>query len=243
MTTAWPPARFFPARPIAGLDGLSRRMRQALRQPFHGDYRLLSRLRPGPGQVFVDAGAFQGDAVDAMRLYHPETPIYAFEPNPRRALLLADRFAEDAELAVYGCGLADRDAEAVLAAPVRAGRLIEAEASFDARRVEQFGPVRWLETKVFPLDSLALDVSVLKLTVNGAERSVLDGARETLARCEPLVICALDEAADALLCGELGWMRARVEGDRLIPGEAGTRHAIYAGPRCEAALWRAGLVA
>ena len=204
MSVAWSIPRLAPAKPTAALAGARRLVRQLLRQPFHGDYRLLHRLTPRPGQVFVDAGAFEGDAIEALRLYHPETPILAFEPNPRRALILADRFAEDAALAVYGCGLSDAEADAVLAAPVRGGRLAEREASFDARRVERFGKVRWLETRVFPLDALELDVSVLKLCVNGLERSVLEGARATLARCEPLVICALDEAADAFLCGELG---------------------------------------
>jgi FkbM family methyltransferase len=243
MTTAWPHSRARTTDPLSALADAPRLVRRVLRQPFCGEYRLLSRLRPSPGQVFVDAGACHGDAIEAMRLYHPDTPILAFEPDPRRALLLAERFAEDAALAVYRCGLSDSEAEAVLAAPVRSGRILHAEASFDARRVERWDEVRWLETKVFPLDDLSLDVSVLKVAVNGLEASVLAGASETLQRCEPLVICAADAAADAFLTGELGWMRARFDGSRLIPGEAGPRHGLYAGPACEAALWRAGLLA
>jgi len=243
MSTAWPPTLARTADPLSALADATRLMRRVLRQPFSAEYRLLAHLRPAPGQVFVDAGACHGDAIEAMRLYHSDTPILAFEPNPRRALLLADRFAEDAALEVYRCGLSESEADTVLAAPVRGGRLMDAEASFDARRVERWGQVRWLETRVFPLDALELDVSVLKVSVNGLEASVMAGARETLKRCEPVVICALDPAADAFLTGELGWMRARFDGARLIPGEAGPRCAIYAGPACEAALWRAGLLA
>jgi FkbM family methyltransferase len=243
MSTAWPPTLARTADPLSALADATRLMRRVLRQPFSAEYRLLAHLRPAPGQVFVDAGAFHGDAIEAMRLYHADTPILAFEPNPRRALALADRFAGDAGLAVYRCGLSDREADAILAAPVRSGRLMDGEASFDARRVERWQQVRWLETRVFPLDDLELDVSVLKIAVNGLEAGVLAGARETLERCEPLVICARDETADTILTGELGWMRARFDGARLIPGEAGPRRAIYAGPACEAALWRAGLLA
>jgi FkbM family methyltransferase len=227
----------------AAASNARRMARQVLRRPFHSDYRLLSRLHPAPGHVFVDAGAFDGAAVEAMRLYHPDTSICAFEPNPRRAHSLAERFAQDSALQIYRCGLSSHEADAALAVPVRAGRIAEAEASFDARRVQRWDDVRWLETRLFPLDALRLDVSVLKVAVNGLERSVLEGARRTLLRCEPLVLCALDEAADAFLTGELGWMRAAFDGARLIPGEAGNRHAVYAGPRCEAELWRAGLVA
>ena len=243
MSAAWPNARLTAAPPFAALDEASRFVRRVLRRPSHNDYRLLAHWRPAPGQVFVDAGAYEGDAVEAMRLYHPDTPIHAFEPNPRRALTLASRFAEDPALCVYRCGLSEDEAEAVLAAPVRRGRLKEASASFDARQARLWDEVRWLETRVFPLDALELDVSVLKVAVNGLERSVLEGAQATLERCEPLVICALDEAADAFLTGVLGWMRARFDGTRLVPGEAGVRHGIYAGPACEAALWRAGVLA
>lgn len=243
MTAAWSDLRTAPLAPHAAFSGASRLVRRVLRQPFCPDYRLLSYFRPAPGQVFVDAGAFDGDAVEAMRLYHPETPVLAFEPNPRRALRLADRFGEDPALCIYGCGLADSESRAVLAAPQRGGRVMDHEASFDPRRVETWEQVRWLETRVFPLDDLALDVGVLKIAVNGLERSVLEGARATLERREPLVICALNEEADAFLTSDLGWMRARFDGTRLVPGEAGTRHAFYAGPTCESALWRAGLVA
>lgn len=217
--------------------------RRLLGWPVDGDYRVLAHLDPSPGQVLVDAGAFCGDGVEAMRLYHPETPILAFEPNPRRALMLAERFSADDNLAIYRCGLSETEGEAVLAAPVRARRLSDREASLDARRVEHWKAVRWQEVKVFPLDDLALDVSVLKVSVNGSEHAVLAGARETLQRCEPLVICAREPAADAFLTGGLGWMRARFDGTRLVPGETGARHGIYAGPTCEAALWRAGLLA
>jgi FkbM family methyltransferase len=243
MTAARTHFRSTPSLAPAGLAAASRLVRRVLRQPFNADYRLLSYLRPGKRQVFVDAGAFEGDAVEAMRLYHPETPILAFEPNPRRARMLAERLADDAGLSVYQCGLAETEATAVLAAPLHAGRLLDSAASFDARRVKGWSQVRSLETKVFPLDTLELDVSVLKIAVNGLESSVLKGAQATLKRCEPLVVCALDNAADAYLTQELGWMRARFDGVRLIPGDASRRHAIYAGPTCEAALWRAGLLA
>ena len=243
MSAAWPDARPPAAAPPAALGEASRVLRRMLRRPSHGDYRLLAHVRPSPGQVFVDAGAYDGDAVEAMRLYHPDTPIHAFEPNPRRALRLAHRFAEDPALCVYRCGLSDEECEAVLAAPLRGGRLMEGRASFDARQASRWSQVRWLETKVFPLDALDLDVSVLKVAVNGLERAVLEGAQATLKRSEPLVICAVDAPADAFLTGAMGWMRARFDGARLIPGEAGSRHAVYAGPAGEAALWRAGLLA
>jgi FkbM family methyltransferase len=243
MTAAWSEIRSAPIDPAAALTGASRLVRRVLRRPFDGDYRLLAHLKPSPRQVFVDAGAHEGDSVEALRLYHPGTPILAFEPNPGRALQLAERFSDDPALSVYRCGLSDTEADAILAAPVRDGRLIDADASFDARRVRGWPQVRSLETRLFPLDDLELDVSVLKVAVNGLESAVLKGAHATLQRCEPLVICALDEAADNYLTQDLGWMRARFNGGRLIPGEAGPRHAIYAGPACEAALWRAGLLA
>lgn len=243
MTAAWSSFRSAPVAAAAPLSGASRLIRQVLRRPCDGQYRLLAHLAPGAQQVFVDAGAFRGDSVEALRLYHSDTPILAFEPNPGRALQLAERFSDDPALSVYRCGLSDVEADAVLAAPVRAGRLVDAAASFDGRRVKDWPQVRSLETRLFPLDEFEADVSVLKVAVNGLESRVLKGAEATLRRCEPLVICALDEAADRYLTKELGWMRACFDGARLIPGRAGVRHAIYAGPACEASLWRAGLLA
>lgn len=244
MPATLPAFRYLPAGRawVRASQHVNRLTRQLLRQPFHSDFRLLKSVHPRAGQVIVDVGAFEGEAIDAIRLYHPETPVLAFEPNPRRSLVLAERYGEDANLSIYACGLADREGEAVLAAPVEGGSLRDGEASIDARRVAHWGRVRSVQAKVFALDALDADVCVLKIHVNGAEASVLKGARETLTRCEPLILCAHDLEADAWLTGELGWIRAGFDGARLIPGEAGRRYAIYAGPRCEAALWRAGLL-
>lgn len=244
MPATLPTFRYLPTGRalVSASQQVNRLTRQLLRQPFHNDFKLLKAIRPRADQVIVDVGSFEGEAIDAIRLYHPDTLVLAFEPNPRRALALAERHAEDANLSIFACGLAAKEGEGVLAAPLAGGSLRDGEASFDARRVARWGHVRSTQVKVFPLDSLQADVSVLKLHVNGTESSVLEGARETLERCEPIVLCAVDQDADAWLTGELGWMRAGFDGERLIPGETGRRYAIYAGPRCEAALWRAGLL-
>ncbi|MGY6627201.1 MAG: FkbM family methyltransferase [Oceanicaulis sp.] len=244
----------FPAL-LEAKAGAQRLMRRALRQPFEADFALLSRWAPEPGEVFVDVGANRGQSIDAIRLYHPEALIHAFEPNAHLAANLTRLFARDGALAVYACGLGDNDETHTLHIPVYRGFVYDGLASFDAAEcaswlnagtVAGFDPEQLkiisFEARAFPLDDLDLNPGFIKLDVQGFERSVLAGARKTLERCAPLVMLENNAEADAFLTGELGWTRAAWTGTGLDLGLPGELNTLYIAPARRASLKRAGLL-
>jgi len=234
---------------------VQRIMRRTLRVPFEADFAVLGRWRPEPGEVFLDVGANRGQSIDAIRLYHPDAPIHAFEPNPHLAAALARRFADNASLTVYECGLAHRDEVFTLHMPVYRGFVYDGLASFDreecrswlnAETVAAFDPskleiVSW-EARATPLDDLDLAVGFLKLDVQGFESAVLRGGRRTLEQREPLVLLENNDAADAFLTEELHWRRASFDGERLMLDQHGDLNTFYVGPARQASLIEAGLL-
>ncbi|XBQ16390.1 MAG: FkbM family methyltransferase [Oceanicaulis sp.] len=229
--------------------------RRALRAPFEPDFRLLERWSPEPGEVFVDVGANRGQSIDAIRLYHPDALIHAFEPNPRLALSLARLFEDDPALAVYRCGLGPKEETRRLFVPVYRGFVYDGLASFDAeecrswlnaKTVAAFDPAKLevigFDARTFPLDQLALPVGFLKLDVQGFERAVLTGARKTLETSAPLVLMENNTDGDAWLCEELGWTRAAFENGRLSAGRRGALNTFYVAPERERSLDRAKLL-
>jgi FkbM family methyltransferase len=232
-----------------------RLMRRALRQPFEADFALLEHWAPEPGEVFIDVGANRGQSIDAIRLYHPDALIHAFEPNAHLAANLSRLFARDGALAIYACGLGERDETHTLHIPVYRGFVYDGLASFDAAEcaswlnadtVAGFDPeqlkVISFEARAFPLDDLDLNPGFIKLDVQGFERSVLAGARNTLERCSPLVLLENNAEADAFLTQSLGWTRAAWTGSRLKPGCQGELNTLYIAPARVTSLVRAGLL-
>lgn len=243
----------FPAL-VDAKANLQRFVRRTLRVPFEDDFALLSHWKPEAGEVFLDIGSNRGQSIDAIRLYHPDALIHAFEPNPHLAGALARLFADDPALAVYACGLSETEESRTLYIPVYRGFVYDGLASFDetecrswlnADTVAGFDAdaleVMACDARAFPLDTLNLPAGFIKLDVQGFEGPVLRGARKTLERSAPLVMLENNDAADAFLTGELGWTRAAFDGQRLLPGEHGALNTFYVAKSREASLIAAGL--
>lgn len=243
----------FPAL-VDAKAGAQRFVRRTLRTPFEADFRFLARWAPRPGEVFVDVGANRGQSIDAIRLYHPDALIHAFEPNAHLAVQLARLFAEDGALAVYRCGLAAREETRQLFVPVYRSFIYDGLASFDEAEcrswlnpdtVAGFDPsqleVMACEARAFPLDQLALPVGFMKLDVQGFESAVLRGGAQTLKASAPLVMMENNDAADALLTQELGWTRAAFTGKGLRANAWGDLNTFYVAPAREAELREQGL--
>lgn len=229
----------FPAL-VDAKAGFERFLRRTLRTAYPPEFDLLARWRPEPGEAFVDGGANRGQSIDAIRLHQPDAPIYAFEPNPHLAGGLARVYEADAALAVYACGLAEREATRRLFIPVYRGFVYDGLSSFDetdcraqlnADTVAGFDPgaveMMACDAKVFALDQVAPEVGFLRLDLHGADHLALEGAWETLARCRPLVLASNDERADAFLTRALGWTRAAWRGGRLVADAFGKFNSFY----------------
>ena len=230
----------FPAL-VDAKAGVQRFMRRTLRRPFEAEFSLLSRWRPDPGEVFIDVGAHRGQSVDAIRLYQPDALIHAFEPNVHLATGLATLFDDDPALAVYACGLSDKDEARRLYVPVYRGFVYDGLASFDPDQsrtwlsdetVAGFNPDRFEmmagEARTFTLDMLDLQPGFIKIDAPGWFEAVVRGAKKTLQRCRPLILMQSNPDADQVLTEELGYTRAAFDGAVLRPGEQGRENTVYA---------------
>jgi FkbM family methyltransferase len=215
-----------------------RLVRRIRRHPFEPDFEILAHLKLDGG-VILDIGANRGQSIDAIRLYHPTAPLYAFEPNGFLAERLARRFAGDTGLTLNRFGLGDRPMRAPLHVPYDHGFMYDGLASFDrdeaagwinASTMAWFDPAR-LEVRetvceVRTPDGLGLRPAFVKIDVQGFERHVLEGGRQTLLATQPVILMENSPEAEAWLIAE-GWVRCAWHKGQLVEGARGAVNNIF----------------
>lgn len=153
--------------------------------------RLLRHLIK-PGMTVVEVGANMGlHSVEMARACAPG-PFYAFEPQPRVFQVLCANLAlhDVGNAFAYPEGCGEAEGEAVVPW-VDYGR----EGNFGGVSLLSEGD-RGIKVRIRPLDALELpSCGLLKIDVEGFEPQVLRGARETIARCRPLLYVENDRAA------------------------------------------------
>ncbi|MCW5734323.1 MAG: FkbM family methyltransferase [Enhydrobacter sp.] len=163
------------------------------------EFALLDRVLK-PGMVFVDVGANDGlYTLFAARRVGPSGKVLAFEPSTRERINL-ERNIERNELRNVtvlpvalgrSCGLA----ELRLAQSSHAGHNTLGRFANDGVKAEGTEQVQ-LQT----LDSLAAErrlgrIDVMKIDVEGAEASVIEGARKVLTATRPLIVLEISDKA------------------------------------------------
>jgi hypothetical protein len=89
-----------------------------------------------------------------------------------------------------------------------------------------------IDVEVVSLDSLVAagtipPPNVLKIDTEGAELQVVEGARATIARHRPAIVCELHDTNEAFvgLMNELGYVTTNLDGPAAVSG-AGPVHAL-----------------
>ncbi|MDQ2104349.1 FkbM family methyltransferase [Azospirillum isscasi] len=160
--------------------------------PFYAEPEL--RLLPAlcaPGEAAYDIGANSG--IYTFWLCRSADRVTAFEPNPKLAALLKDKFAPlvaSGRLRVEGCALSDGEGSILLHVP-RSSAL----ASVEAGAVGTHGQA--VETVTVP--RLKLDrfddgpVGFLKIDVEGHEAAVIGGGLRLIGRDRPNLLIEAEE--------------------------------------------------
>jgi FkbM family methyltransferase len=161
--------------------------------PFRGYYRLRShkymhRIDPemgllkfivDPRRISLDVGANLGLFTYFLARYSPH--VHAFEPNPLPLRIL--RHVADRNVTVHEMALSDRTGEARLVVPK--GRKGWSSNGAGIGRSHN-GKSMTVDVPCSRIDDLGYrDIGFIKIDVEGHEKSVLLGARETLARDRP----------------------------------------------------------
>jgi FkbM family methyltransferase len=153
-----------------------------------------------PGMVFVDVGANDGYyTLFAAQRVGPSGRVLAVEPSTRERANLERNIARNGlgnvTVIPVALGAACGTAELRLAQSAHSGHNTFGRFANDGVQAENVEQV-----KVRMLDALAGDVAldridVIKIDVEGAEASVIAGAREILARTRPLIVLEISDKA------------------------------------------------
>lgn len=148
---------------------------------------MLGTLMPRGGTA-VDVGANQG--FFAFALSEVAGRVVAIEPNPDYAFFARWMLRGRAE--VRALALSDTAGRATFTVPVSdQGMALHYAGSLKGTH-NQFAKAQSYEVEVRRLDELRLsDVRFIKVDVEGSEREVLDGGRNTIARDRPLLLLEL----------------------------------------------------
>jgi FkbM family methyltransferase len=152
--------------------------------------RVYRHLMGVEGGVIVDVGANTGTYALLAALL-PSIRVMAFEPNPQTFEWLRDSLRRNAVLDrvdAFQLAASDRNGDAMLSVP-RWKESVLATLS-KPRYFEADGVV---QVQTTTLDSFLKDhplsrIDVLKIDTEGAEKFVLQGARETIGRFRPIMI-------------------------------------------------------
>jgi FkbM family methyltransferase len=151
-------------------------------------FRILDELTPRD-RIAVDVGAGRG--IYTHYLSWCCTHVEAFEPNPRLFQLLQKSLPGNAR--AHQIALSEAAAERALIVPMHGS--IVSHAGGSMRPVREGKRHTSIPVASWPLDAFALhDVGLIRIDVAGAERAVIAGARETLARERPIVVIETREA-------------------------------------------------
>ena len=173
------------------------------RRPHEEDFRALSML---PDGCCVDVGANQGQSIESIRLFKPNAQVIAFEANPRLATKLTERYRGQKSIQINEFGLSDTCGNFTLYIPFYNNFEYDALASMErdhaaswigTETVYNFRPhklrVEEVECRTKTLDSFNLEPVFVKIDVEGLEYVVLQGAKETLVKHNPVVLLEYSE--------------------------------------------------
>lgn len=146
----------------------------------------LSALSDHDGAVF-DVGVNKGTVARHLIRIFPDCPAHLFEPLPRQAAALRERFAEVGNLSVVQAALGEHEGKAdfhVGAAPGTSS-LFSAEGEAARRNHDEVSVTETIKVQVRTVDSYCAEegidrISCMKLDVQGAELMIFKGAKRML---------------------------------------------------------------
>jgi FkbM family methyltransferase len=160
-----------------------------------GEVELWARFLK-PGDCVVDVGANIGAlTLPLARLVGQTGKVFAFEPQPENFELLKRNVEQLPQVEARPCALGASAGERGIAQLTDLGHHNYGNVALSNDAT--------LQVRVETLDSIVGDaaVALIKVDVQGAEADVLEGARETIGRCRPLLYVENDQPqkSEALL--------------------------------------------
>jgi len=136
--------------------------------------------------IGVDVGCHKGEIFELMVKYGNQKGHYAFEPIPYYYSLLNSKFGKDHNIFPYA--LADKSGGAIFNYVHNA----PAYSGLKERKYDTANPnIEKIEVIIKQLDEVIpenVNISLIKIDVEGAEYGVLLGGKTTIERCKPVIL-------------------------------------------------------
>jgi FkbM family methyltransferase len=157
---------------------------------YENELKYIEKILPERRGCAVDAGANEGFYSYALSKYF--TKVYAFELNDDLSKGLTDCASDNIE--VIHEGLSSEFQDATLYIPIQKGRPLTGWASLAPGNCPGISEHLEKAVKVRPLDSLGLlNVSFMKIDVEGHELEVLKGAEQIIQNQRPYVLVEIKD--------------------------------------------------
>lgn len=214
-------------------------LRQRRGVPFERDFEALRYLPDDDHALFIDVGGNRGQSIDAILLTTGAGQVWSFEPNPVLVERLRGRYRGESRVRVFALGLGDRATVNTLHVPAYRGYLYDGLASFDRAEAVDWLPgrmygynearlsVHTFDCETRRLDDLDCTPTFIKIDVQGFEYEVVAGARRTLERSDPVLLCENPSTTLIALLGDLGYDRYAFDGERFHRGVAGDLNDFF----------------
>lgn len=143
-----------------------------------------------PMRDSIDIGANEGCYIHFLKRWSRR--IYAFEPLPTLAALLRRKFPTGVVLKEVALSRAPGTLE--LRVPVMDGRMVTGCSTISQEAASFYPAHRAIAVPVDTLDNVySGHAGFIKIDVEGHEEAVLEGAKNTIARCRPTVLVEVVE--------------------------------------------------
>jgi FkbM family methyltransferase len=143
-----------------------------------------------PHQDSIDIGANDGCYIHVMKRH--SRYVHAFEPIPWLAENLHKKFRYG--VAIKQLALSNEPGKSVLRLPIVNGHLVPGCSSISQEASEYYSQYQEIPVQMERLDDVYNgNVGFIKIDVEGHEESVLEGAKQTIARCQPRMLVEIDE--------------------------------------------------
>jgi FkbM family methyltransferase len=169
--------------------------------PHDRSYRALRQfIASKPRGLFLDIGANDGISTLSFRKFDRQYRIVAIEPNPLLEPALKRIKRKDNRFDYLIAAAGSTASHMKFFVPVYKGIALHTFTSGDSneitvaiesafgRRVAAATEMQMFEARVFPLDELNLDPTIIKIDAEGFDLEVLKGLRKTIERARPFVI-------------------------------------------------------
>lgn len=138
----------------------------------------------------IDVGADEGTYVHHMRPHVRH--VIAYEPLPRSAYALRAKFGRG--VSVEALALSDRKGSTELRVPIVDGVVISGCATVSPYAAATYPACQSLDVPTDRLDDIYRGrVGIMKVSAEGHEQAVLEGAIETVRRDRPRLVIRIDE--------------------------------------------------